>query len=84
MKYLAKYENEPLSLYGFAVIDEWKKDEMQVLGAAHVTFIELSDLEVVVLKSLFNKGRFGEDFLRENCDQEARHKIFESFSEKYT
>ena len=27
MKYLAKYENEPLSLYGFAVIDEWKKDE---------------------------------------------------------
>ena len=68
MKYLAKYENEPLSLYGFAVIDEWKKDEMQTLGAAHVTFIELSDLEVVVLKSLFNKGRFGEDFLRENCD----------------
>ena len=68
MKYLAKYENEPLSLYGFAVIDEWKKDEMQVLGAAHVTFFELSDLEVVVLKSLFNKGRFGEDFLRENCD----------------
>ena len=46
MKYLAKYENEPLSLYGFAVIDEWKKDEMQA----------------------FNKGRFGEDFLRENCD----------------
>ena len=68
MKYLAKYENEPLSLYGFAVIDEWKKDEMQALGAAHVTFIELSDLEVVVLKSLFNKGRFGEDFLRENCN----------------
>lgn len=68
MKYLAKYENEPLSLYGFAVIDEWKKDEMQALDAAHVTFIELSDLEVVVLRSLFNKGRFGEDFLRENCD----------------
>lgn len=68
MKYLAKYENEPLSLYGFAVIDEWKKDEMRALGAAHVTFTELSDLEVVVLKSLFNKGRFGEDFLRENCD----------------
>ena len=68
MKYLAKYENEPLSLYGFAVIDEWKKDEMQALGATHVTFIELSDLEVMVLKSLFNKGRFGEDFLRENCD----------------
>lgn len=68
MKYLAKYENESLSLYGFAVIDEWKKDEMQALDAAHVTFIELSDLEVVVLKSLFNKGRFGEDFLRENCD----------------
>lgn len=68
MKYLAKYENEPLSLYGFAVIDEWKKDEMQALAAAHVTFTELSDLEVVVLRSLFNKGRFGEDFLRENCD----------------
>lgn len=68
MKYLAKYENEPLSVYGFAVIDEWKKDEMQALDAAHVTFIELSDLEVVVLRSLFNKGRFGEDFLRENCD----------------
>ena len=68
MKYLAKYENEPLSLYGFAVIDKLKKDEMQALGAAHVTFIELSDLEVVVLRSLFNKGRFGEDFLRENCD----------------
>lgn len=68
MKYLAKYENEPLSLYGFAVIDEWKKDEMQALGAAYVTFIELSDLEAMVLKSLFNKGRFGEDFLRENCD----------------
>lgn len=68
MKYLAKYENESLSLYGFAVIDEWKKDEMQALDAAHITFIELSDLEVVVLKSLFNKGRFGEDFLRENCD----------------
>ena len=68
MKYLAKYENEPMGRYGFAVIDEWKKDEMQALGAAHVTFIELSDLEVMVLKSLFNKGRFGEDFLRENCD----------------
>ena len=68
MKYLAKYENEPMSIYGFAVIDEWKKDEMQALDAAHVTFIELSDLEVVVLRSLFNKGRFGEDFLRENCD----------------
>ena len=68
MKYLAKYENEPLSLYGFAVIDEWKKDEMQALDAAHVTFTELSDLEVVVLRSLFKKGRFGEDFLRENCD----------------
>ena len=68
MKYLAKYENEPLSVYGFAVIDEWKKDELQALGPAHVTFIELSDLEVVVLRSLFNKGRFGEDFLRENCD----------------
>ena len=68
MKYLAKYENEPMSLYGFAVIDEWKKDEMQALDAAHLTFIELSDLEVVVLRSLFNKGRFGEDFLRENCD----------------
>ena len=68
MKYLAKYEDEALSLYGFAVIDEWKKDEMQALDAAHVTFIELSDLEVVVLRSLFNKGRFGEDFLRENCD----------------
>ena len=84
MKYLAKYENEPLSLYGFAVIDEWKKDEMQALGAAHITFTELSDLEVVVLRSLFNKGRFGEDFLRENCDQAVSHKIFESFSEKYT
>ena len=68
MKYLAKYENEPLSRYGFAIVDERKKDEMQALGAAHVTFIELSDLEVMVLKSLFNKGRFGEDFLRENCD----------------
>ena len=69
MKYLAKYENEPLSLYGFAVIDEWKKDELQALGATHhLTFIELSDLEVVVLRSLFNKGRFGEDFLRENYD----------------
>ena len=68
MKYLAKHENEPLSLYGFAVIDEWKKDEMQTLDAAHLTFTELSDLEVVVLRSLFNKGRFGEDFLRENCD----------------
>ena len=70
MKYLAKYEDEPLSLYGFAVIDEWKKDEMQALGATHhhLTFTELSDLEVVVLRSLFNKGRFGEDFLRENCD----------------
>ena len=68
MKYLAKYENEPMSLYGFAVIDEWKKDETQALDAAHLTFIELSDLEVVVLRSLFNKGRFGEDFLRENCD----------------
>ena len=68
MKYLAKYENEPLSVYGFAVIDEWKKDELQALSAAHVTFIELSDLEVVVLRSLFNKGRFGADFLRENCD----------------
>ena len=68
MKYLAKYENEPLSVYGFAVIDEWKKDELQALGAAHVTFIELSDLEVVVLRSLFNKGRFGEDFWGENYD----------------
>ena len=84
MKYLAKYENEPMSLYGFAVIDEWKKNEMQALGAAHVTFIELSDLEVMVLKSLFNKGRFGEDFLRENCDQAVGHKIFEYVSEKYT
>lgn len=68
MKYLVKYEDEPLSLYGFAVVDEWKKDELQALGTAHVTSIELSDLEVVVLRSLFNKGRFGEDFLRENCD----------------
>ena len=69
MKYLAKYEDEALSLYGFAVIDEWKKDEMQALGATyHITFTELSDLEVVVLRSLFKKGRFGEDFLRENCD----------------
>ena len=68
MKYLVKYENEPLSVYGFAVVDEWKKDELQALGTAHVTFIELSDLEVVVLRSLFNKGRFGEDFLRENYD----------------
>lgn len=84
MKYLAKYENESLSLYGFAVIDEWKKDEMQALDAAHITFIELSDLEVVVLKSLFNKGRFGEDFLRENCDQAVSHKFFEYISEKYT
>ena len=68
MKYLAKYENEPLSLYGCAVIDEWKKDEVQAWGAAHVNFAELSDVEVVVLRSLFKKGRFGEDFLRENCD----------------
>lgn len=68
MKYLAKYEDETLSLYGFAVIDEWKKDEMQALGAAHVTFTELSDLEVIVLRSLFSRGRFGEDFLRENYD----------------
>ena len=68
MKYLAKYENESMSHYGFAIVDERKKDEMQALGAAHVTFTELSDLEVVVLRSLFNKGRFGEDFLRENCD----------------
>ena len=68
MKYLAKYENEPLSVYGFAVIDEWKKDELQALGAAHVTFIELSDLEVVVLRSLFNKGRFGEWIPYEDFD----------------
>ena len=68
MKYLAKYENEPLSLYGFAVIDEWKKDEMQALGAAHVTFTELSDLEVVVLNSLFKDGRFGEWIPYENFD----------------
>ena len=68
MKYLAKYENEPLSLYGFAVIDEWKKDEMQALGAAHVTFTELSDLEVVVLNSLFKDGRFGEWIPYEDFD----------------
>ena len=68
MKYLAKYEDESLSLYGFAVIDEWKKDEMQALGAAHVTFIELSDLEVVVLNSLFKDGRFGEWIPYEDFD----------------
>ena len=69
MKYLAKYENEPMGRYGFAIIDERKKNQLQILGETkHLTFIELSDLEVVVLRSLFNKGRFGEDFLRENCD----------------
>ena len=68
MKYLAKYENKPMNLYGFAIIDERKKNELQALGAAYLTFTELSDLEVVVLRSLFNKGRFGEDFLRENYD----------------
>ena len=69
MKYLAKYENEPMRLYGFAVIDEWKKDELQALGATHhLTFIELSDLEVVVLRSLFNKGRFGEWIPYEDFD----------------
>ena len=68
MKYLAKYENEPLSLHGFAVIDEWKKDEMQALGAAHVTFIELNDLEVVVLNALFKDGRFGEWIPYEDFD----------------
>ena len=68
MKYLAKYENEPWSLYGFAVIDEWKKDEMQALGTAHVTFTELSDLEVVVLNSLFKDSRFGEWIPYEDFD----------------
>ena len=69
MKYLAKYENEPMSLYGFAVIDEWKKDELQALGATHhLTFIELSDLEVVVLNSLFKDGRFGEWIPYEDFD----------------
>ena len=57
MKYLAKYENER------------KKNELpRILVPAKITFTELSDLEVVVLRSLFNKGRFGEDFLRENYD----------------
>ena len=69
MKYLAKYENEPMGRYGFAIVDERKKNELpRILVPAKITFTELSDLEVVVLKSLFNKGRFGEDFLHENCD----------------
>ena len=69
MKYLAKYENEPMSLYGFAVIDERKKEELQILGATHhITFTELSDLEVVVLRSLFKDGRFGKEIPRENYD----------------
>ena len=60
MKYLAKYENEPMGRYGFAIIDERKKNQLQILGETkHLTFIELSDLEVVVLRSLFKDGRFG-------------------------
>lgn len=69
MKYLAKYENEPMGRYGFAIVDERKKNELpRILVPAKITFIELTDLEVVVLRSLFKDGRFGEDFLRENCD----------------
>lgn len=60
MKYLAKYEHEPMGLNGFAIIDERKKNQLQILGETkHLTFIELSDLEVVVLRSLFKDGRFG-------------------------
>lgn len=68
MKYLARYENEPWGLYGFAIVDEKKKKEMQTSGAAHLTFTELSDLEVVVLSSLFEDGRFGEWIPYENFE----------------
>ena len=84
MKYLAKYENKPMNLYGFAIIDERKKNELQALGAAYLTFTELSDLEVVVLRSLFKDGRFGKEIPRENYDQEVRRKFIEFISEKYT
>ena len=61
MKYLAKYENEPMGRYGFAIVDERKKNELpRILVPAKVTFVELNDLEVIVLRSLFEDGRFGE------------------------
>ena len=69
MKYLAKYENEPMGRYGFAIVDERKKNELpQMLVPAKITFIELSDLEVVVLSSLFKDGRFGEWIPYEDFD----------------
>ena len=69
MKYLAKYENEPMGRYGFAIIDERKKNELpRVLVPAKITFTELSDLEVVVLNSLFKDGRFGEWIPYEDFD----------------
>lgn len=69
MKYLVKYENEPMSRYGFAIVDERKKNELpQMLVPAKITFVELNDLEVVVLSSLFKDGRFGEWIPYENFD----------------
>ena len=68
MKYLAKYENEPMGRYGFAIVERKKNELSQVLVPAKITFTELSDLEVVVLSSLFKDGRFGEWIPYEDFD----------------